>query len=430
MEIRAFRGWHYRPGADGDVSSYIAPPYDVLTADDKEEFVARSERNIVAVDLPHVPPGGAGADEGYREAAERLAEWQASGVLVRPERPCLYVYEQAYSWGGREYVRRAMLCGVRGTSLGEDVLPHEHTFDGPKADRLKLTEHTRTQLSPIFGFYHDTSGVVSELLSAAAKGLPDLQGELRGVTERVWIVEDDDTIASISTELRDRPVFIADGHHRYTTAVNYRDALREREGISDDHEANFVLFALVAAEDPGLIILPTHRIVRGVSTAFSVATLAAATEGEFDWQRCSLEDLDLVDTSAFLRRYGQGAMAFLDADPAEVWIARLTDDAAMTRAAPDEVDAWRALDVAVLHKLIIDRAIDTWRTPELSIDYTPDARAVLAACNSGRGQLGVCLQATPLAAVEQIARAGASMPHKSTYFHPKVATGLVLKPLQ
>jgi len=429
MEIRPFRGWHYRTGADHDVSAWIAPPYDVLSGEDKESLLSQSDRNVVAVDLPQVPAKEAGPDELYRQAARRLESWKSSGVLVQDDQPALYVYEQTFKWGRQIHARMALICGIRASQPGQDVKLHEHTYAGPRADRLKLTQHTRMQLSPIFGFYRDPSGVVEDMLASAAAGRPDLQGELRGVTERIWIVNDANAIAEISLTLRDKPVFIADGHHRYMTGVSYRDLLLSEKRIDNDHASNFVMFSLVEADNPGLLILPTHRIVRGLKRDFSVARLAAATP-EFSWQRCSVEDVDLTDADAFLRRYGAGAMAFMDEDPAEIWIGKLADPEAMLEAAPDEIDAWRQLDVAVLHKLIIDKAISPWRTDELFIEYTPDARKVLAACNSRSGQLGVCLQGTPLAAVEEIALAGGSMPHKSTYFFPKVATGLVFKPLE
>ena len=228
--------------------------------------------------------------------------------------------------------------------------------------------------------------------------------------------------------LRNVPVYIADGHHRYTTALNYRDQLRDAEHIDDNHEANFVMFALVPRDDPGLRALPTHRMVRGLDPQFSVEKMIAEIDA-FQWRRCSVDDFDTGDTEAFLHKYGQGAMAFVDAEPAQVWIGRLTDPAVMVAAAPDQLDVWRSLDVAVLHKLIIDKAISKWRTDDMFIDYTPDARAVLAACKSGRAQLGACLQGAPVESVEAIAEAGASMPHKSTYFYPKIATGMLIKPL-
>ncbi|MHC4982258.1 MAG: DUF1015 family protein [Planctomycetota bacterium] len=430
MEIRPFRGWHYRAGADGDVSPFIAPPFDVLSADDKQALLARSQKNVVAVDLPHVPPQDAGPDELYRRAAEVLNEWKAADVLFQEAAPAIYVYEQSFRWAGKEYTRTALICGVRCSRPGCDVKVHEQTYPGPSADRLKLTERTKMQLSAIFGFYRDPSGVVADVLTSAAAGRPAFGGKLRGVTERMWIVTDPHAIADVAETLSDKPVFVADGHHRYATALSYRDALLAEGLIGPDHEANFVMFAMVEAENPGLLVLPTHRIIRGLRKEFSVAKLAAAAK-EFAWQRCSVEDADLTGADdAFLRRYGRGAMAFIDALPAEIWIGKLAHPEAMVEAAPDQIDAWRDLDVAILHKLIVDKAIKPWRTEDLFIDYSPDARSVLAACNSGRAQLGVCLQRPPLSAVEKIALAGQAMPHKSTYFYPKAATGLVLKPLE
>ena len=428
MEIRPFRGWRYRMGIGGDVSNLIAPPYDVLNQKDKDDLLSRSDRNIVAVDLPYVPPKDVGPDEVYQQAAVKLNEWKSSGVLFQEEVPALYAYEQTYRWAGKNYTRRAMICGIRATELGKDVIPHEHTFAGPKADRLKLTEYTRTQLSPIFGFFNDPQSTVSNLLWSAAESKPALQGILRDVTEKLWVVTAEGAIAEITKALRDVPAFIADGHHRYTTAMNYSAKLRDSGQINVDHEANFVMFCLVARDDPGLLVLPTHRIVRGLKETFSVPAMIERCP-EFSWERCSVDDADLRNPDAFLSKYGSGATAFMGADPAEIWIARLTKTQVMDEATPQELPVWRKLDVAIVHKLIIDLALEPWRTSDLVIDYTPDGRAVLAACSSGRGQLGICLQGTPLNSVEQIALAGASMPHKSTYFYPKLATGMVLKPL-
>ena len=429
MEIRPFCGWRYRVGADGDVSSLIAPPFDVVSEEDKSRLLAGSDRNIVAADLPHWPPDGQGPEEAYAGAARLLAQWQAEGVLGRDEKPGLYAYEQEYRWAGETRVRWAMICGVRATELGKDVIPHERTFAGPTADRLKLTRHTRMQLSAIFGFYRDPQDQVKGLLWSAAGGSPAAAGTHGGVSHRLWRVDAEKTVAEIAAVLRDTPVFIADGHHRYATAMDYAARLRAEGLIDEDHEANFVMFALVARDDPGLLVLPTHRILSGLSEGFTVPRLVENAP-EFSWRRCSVEDADLRDSDAFLGRYGPGAMALIGADPAEIWIAKLTDLAAMRAAAGDQSDAWRSLDVAVLHKLIIDRDLSPWRTGDLSVEYTPDGEVVLAACRSGRARLGVCLHAAPIDAVEAIAREGGTMPHKSTYFYPKLATGMVLKPLE
>jgi len=429
MEIRPFRGWRYCVGREGDVSNLIAPPYDVLSEQDKADLLSRSERNIVAVDLPHVPPGEAGPDETYRRAADTLNDWKSSGVIRQEDAPALYVYEQTYRWAGKSYSRRGMICGVRARQLGTDVIPHEHTFGGPKADRLKLTQHTRMQLSPIFGFFSDPQSTVANVLWLAAEGRPALQGRLRDVDEKLWVVTRRGVIDEIASALRDVPAFIADGHHRYATALDYAEGLRESGAIDGEHEANFVMFCLVPRDDPGLLVLPTHRIVGGLKEGFTIEALIARL-GSFEWRRCSVDDANLRDAGAFLAKYGPGAMAFMGAHPAEIWIGRLTNPAAMAAAAPRQSDDWRRLDVAVLHKLIIDDAIGPWRTDAMFVDYNPDGLAVFAACSSGRAQLGICMQGAPLESVESIARAGAVMPHKSTYFYPKLATGMVLKPLE
>ena len=429
MEIRAFRGWRYGAEGGGDISRYIARPYDVLSADDKRELLARCDGNIVAVDLPHAPPTDAGPDEEYQAAAGLLDQWKTAGLLRQEPTPSLYAYEQTYEWAGKTYSRRALLCGVRATEPGRDVIPHEHTFAGPKADRLKLTQFTRMQMSPIFGFYNDPGDTVGGILDLAAAGPPAAHGQLGGVTEKVWPITDPATIDAIKSALQDVPAFIADGHHRYTTATNYRDGLLTAGKIDDDHEANFVLFALVARSDPGLLILPTHRLVSGLADGFSMDGLVRQTP-EFQWTRCEGDKVDLADTDAILGPHGPGAMAFIGPGGEDIRIARLSDPTAMETAAPQEIPAWRQLDVAVLQKLIIDGALARWRTDQTAVQYTPGGTDVLDACRNGRAQLGICMQGTPLAAVEEIAKAGASMPHKSTYFYPKLATGIVLKPLE
>ncbi len=428
MDIRPFRGWRYQGDADGDISAYIAPPYDVLSADDKTALAGRCDRNIVVVDLPHVPPKEVGPDAEYAAAAEMLQQWMADGTLVQDESPALYAYEQTYPWADKTHRRRAILCGVRATPLGQDVIPHEHTFAGPKADRLKLTEYTHQQLAPIFGFFEDPDNAASETLwSATAGSSPDISGTLNGVTEKLWVVDDAETIAAVQTALQATPVYIADGHHRYATAMNYRDALKAAGKIDNDHEAHFALFALVAADDPGLVILPAHRMVSGLASGFSLPKLIEAAPA-FDWQRCSDVPADMPDADAFLSRFGPGAFATV-AGP-ELWIATLNDLAAMQSAAPDECDAWRGLDVAVLQTLVIDGALAAWQTEQTEVGYTPCGTEVLGAARGAQAQVAFILRGTRLDQVKAVAGAGASMPHKSTYFYPKLATGMVLKPLE
>ena len=426
MEIRAFRGWRF---ASTDVSGHIAPPYDVLNGQQKQALLAGCERNIVGIDLPHVPPKEPAPDAVYAAAAAALARWQSDGTLAKEAAPALYVYDQTYTWAGESCTRRALLAGVRATPLGadQDIIPHEHTFAGPKADRLKLTQATRMQLSPVFGLFSDDFGV-GDLLAAQTARDPDAAGTLDGVQQKLWVISDAQAIGSLAQALAPVPAFIADGHHRYTTAMNYRDELLAAGEIDSDHEANFVLFALVAEDDPGLLVLPTHRLVTGLSAEFSLEALQAAT-AEFEWQTVEMP-ADLSDADTFLRAFGPSAMGFVAADGSQLAVARLTDTSAMAATAGDHSRPWRELDVAILQTLIMDGHLAVWKTAATAVDYTPDGNIARDAVRSGDAQLAALLQSTPVRAVQDVALAGDVMPHKSTYFYPKLATGMVLKPLE
>ncbi len=429
MDIRPFRGWRYAPLAGGEISSLIAPPYDVLSGEDKDRLLDRNGDNIVAVDLPHVPPKQLGPDAAYEQAARRMNEWKDSGVLAQDAAPCIYVYEQTYTWSGKTYVRRGMIAGVRGTPLGEHVIPHEHTFAGPIADRLKLTESTGTQLSPIFGIYEDRSGTVAEILAAEASRQPLSCGELNGVTEKLWAIDDPARIDAITAALGDVPVFIADGHHRYTTALAYRDELERSGQIAAASEANFVMFALVAKDDPGLLILPTHRLISELDPAGSVEKLAESLP-EFSWKKLGSADMGAEAVEKILDEASPGAMVFISGVNAELWLGDLVGPEAMSAVAPQESETWRSLPSAVISRLVIEKGLAQWAPKNgATIEYTASMPEAIEACRKGRTQLAVCLKGISIEAVEAIALAGESMPHKSTYFYPKIATGMVLKPL-
>ena len=426
MDIRPFRGWHYT----GDVSRRIAPPYDVLQAVDKAALLEGCADNIVAVDLPHVPPVGVGPDALYNAAAAKLAAMTASGTLVREGEPALYAYSQTYTWAGRTYTRRAMMCGVRATELCEGIWPHEKTFPGPKADRLKLTEATRLQTSPVFGVFNDPADVSAALWGATDGAEPFARGRLKGIDEAIWAVTDPKVIADIRTAMADVPIFIADGHHRYTTALNYRNTLRDRGVIDDNHEANYVFFTLVPADDPGLLVLPTHRMVPGITDGYDCAALMAETADVVAWQSVPLSDALVQTPDEALAAFGDGAIAFLDAGDETAHVARLTDPAVMAALAPDQPEVWRRLDVAILHKLFLDRHILKHVPADTHLGYTAYGAEVIEGLNAGRYTMAAILRSTPLQSVIDIALARTVMPHKSTFFYPKLATGMVLKPLE
>ena len=261
--VRPFAGLHYNTAQQRDISRLLAPPYDVLDQADKDRLLAGDPHNFVKIDLPFIPPKKAGPPEVYTQAQRQLAAWLADGTVVRDAQPAIYVYHQAYTHAGTSYVRKMFFARLRLEPFGEGSLfPHEQTFGGPKEDRLALTKATQTNLSPIFGLYEDAANTVANLLEDALPVQPLATGTLDGVKNQMWAVTDAAVIAKVTELMQPKPIYIADGHHRTGTAMLYRDWLTQQNGaLPADHPANFVLCTFCAMEDPGLLILPTHRVL-------------------------------------------------------------------------------------------------------------------------------------------------------------------------
>lgn len=420
-QIAPLRGIRYDPARlpNGDLSAVIAPPYDVLSQADRDALLARSDRNIVAIDLPHMPPGYAGPAEVYVRAADTMRGWLDDGTLIQEPAPVLYVYHQRYILEGRPITRRMLMCRLRIEPFGRgSVFPHEQTFGGPKEDRLLLTRATQCNLSPIFGLYPDPDGAVAKLLDMADR-TPTARGSLGDVDNLIWTVDDVALIDQVGEALADRAVFIADGHHRYGTAQMYRDEVMTASdhSISDEHPAHYVLMVLCAMEDDGLQILPTHRLLTGIDVQVAVNALDAQAAVELS--SISPDAGDPVEPGTFRLIAGTDA-----------WLLRVNGPEVLSRLEPDRSDAWRRLDLAVLHRYLIDEVIQ----PALGGADAPETRYIKDAAH-GRTQaaagdtLLIETAATSLNDLSEVCRAGELMPQKSTYFYPKLATGLVINPL-
>jgi uncharacterized protein (DUF1015 family) len=426
-EIRAFPAVRYATTpADRDLSTRLAPPYDVLDGEDKRALLGRDPRNFVKIDLPHVPPKSAGPAEAYTAANEQLEAWLTDGTLVRDAEPAVYVYRQHYQHGGKKYVRKMLFARLRLEPFGSgSVFPHERTFGGPKEDRLCLTKATGANLSPIFGLYQDADNSVAGRLEQALDAEPLAIGTLEGVENRIWAVTDPVAIGEVAELMRPKATYIADGHHRYSTGMMYRDWLVEQEGpLPDDHPANFVLCVLCAMEDPGLLILPTHRVLPGVVVApdtfdaderVEVVPLEAGEAEEAVQQLAPLAPRAVAVFTA-------GARGYFAVRPRR---AGILDD-----LEPDHSPAWRALGLAFLHAYLLDRTV----TPKLcggtspAVRYVKSAGAATAEADQTSGT-AFLMQATTMEELRAVCKAGDLMPHKSTYFYPKLASGLVINPL-
>ncbi|MEX2216571.1 MAG: DUF1015 domain-containing protein, partial [Phycisphaeraceae bacterium] len=325
------------------------------------------------------------------------------------------------------------------------IHPHEQTFSGPKEDRLKLMRATKAQLSPIFGLYSDPSGWLTKLLASVIEREPcTFYGTTSndGVLHEVWALESEEDIVRFTEALGPQDIFIADGHHRYNTALNYKKELEAKEGpLPADHPANNCLFVLVAMQDPGMIVLPTHRVLGGMNN-FSIAALAKAGEGKVKITPFAGTDLKALE--AALAKNGPHAMGLYDPSDKRQPLSVMTtvSDDPLKATHGKMSDAWRQLDVAILQHLLVERLLQPTFCEaasggggggsggEVKWKFPHSLHEVEVVTKSEGFQLAVIVQATPLESVRLVSEAGELMPQKSTFFYPKVATGLVINPLE
>ncbi len=432
-QIRPFTALRYSRSRDLDLSRLIAPPFDVLDAAGKAALTARSPNNIVAVDLPHLPAKTVGPDEAYARAAVTFSAWQSAGILERDHRPSFYPYTQIYSVGDREFHRRGFVALVRITPFGAgDVVPHEKTYKEAIVDRLKLMTATRAQLSPIFGLFNDPRGEANNLLYRNASR-PEVSATLDGVRNDLWSISDTQIQNQVIDQLNHKPIYIADGHHRYTTAVEYQAQAVAANGgkpLPANHPANFCMFVLVPFQDDGLLILPTHRLIGGLRS-FTVESLIRLIADQFEVAEATLPAEKLVEfTDEHLPKTAPHTMGLYDAATRKLYEIRPRDPDMLKNLEPNHSPAWRKLDVAILQRYLVEEILTPhFAVGELKKGYTANAAEVLPQMDGNTFQIAFLLKSTPLRALEDLGKTNEVMPQKSTYFVPKLATGMLINPL-
>jgi uncharacterized protein (DUF1015 family) len=424
--IRPFPAVRYATDKARDLSVVLAPPYDIIDDHGKAELLGRHPNNFVKIDLPHLPPKAAGPAHLYQASQATLAQWLRDGTLVRDRQPALYPYHQAYRHGGTAYVRKMFFARLKLEPFGEgSIFPHERTFGGPKEDRLALTKATQANLSPIFGLYEDAQNVVAERLAQALSREPLAFGNLDGVENRIWAVTDAAVIAEVARLMAPKPTYIADGHHRCSTGMLYRDWLIERQGpLPPEHPANYVLCVFCAMEDPGLLILPTHRILPGVIVGPD--TFAGDPQVEIK----PLEVPGPSQALAALKSSGPQAVGVYHAPSRRYYVLRPVNAEILDRLELDRTPAWRRLGVAFLHAYVLDRVV----TPKLGRGKAAEIRYIKTDEEAIKEALAThgtafLMQPTTMQELRAVCSAGDLMPQKSTYFYPKLASGLVINPL-
>lgn len=432
-QVKPFAAVRYSRTKGFDFSNLIAPPYDVLEDSAKAALQAKHPNNIVTVDLPHLPAKSVGPDEAYAGAAVTLQAWVSAGVLHKDPKPAFYPYAQTYGHNGRTFHRRGFLALVRLSPFGQgQVVPHEKTYPDAIQDRLKLTRATHMQLSPIFGLFSDPRGQVNAALYKNL-GRPEMAAQLGDVRNDLWSVSDSETENVVIDFFATRSIYIADGHHRYTMALQYQKEMTEKSGgsLPTNHPANFCLFDLVPMQDDGLLILPTHRLIGGIS--FDAAVFEKTLAPVASMTQLPISESQLPEyIDAVLPKQPAATFGLFDGQTRKTWQITFKNPDVLAQFEPEHSPAWRKLDVAILQRYLLDEVLKPKFAggQDPTRGYTADSHAVAKMTDGAKYQIALLLKSTPLHALEELGKTNEVMPQKSTYFFPKLATGMVLNPLE
>ena len=431
-DVRSFRALRYRPEAVRDLAAVVAPPYDVISPEQQRALLARDARNVVRLDLPEVGPGEE-PDERYRRAARTLAAWRSDGTLHKDPRPAIYVYEQTYRVPGSDVERRQRgffgRLRLEPFGAGSGVLPHERTLAAPREDRYRLLRATGVNTSPVVGLFPDSDGIATGLLDEIARRRSDVDvTDDDGARHRMWLVTDDGSpdgeAARLSAQAGRDPIMIADGHHRYETALRYRDERRMSRSCEEDPAFDYILMHFLPATAQ-LTILPTHRVARNVADADTLIDRATSLFEVTPADRAMLEDcFGPVLTDGGNARFG-------------VWTRAGGAQLVARRDALDPLLGSIAGEVRRLDVTLLGAALEALCSipPEVvtsgdRVAFTKSATEAMDWVDDRRegADAAFLLEPTPVASVMAVADAGDVMPQKSTYFYPKALTGLVINP--
>ena len=420
--VHPLRALHYDLATVGSLDAVCSPPYDVIDPEQRAELAARSPYNVVRIDLPEpAEPGG----DPYAHAAQQLAAWREAGAVVRDEEPAFWALSQQYAGpDGVTRTRNGFLARVRVEDYGPGrIRPHERTHPGPKEDRLRLTRATQANLSPIFSLFSDAAGDAWAALEPFTAEAPyATQTDADGTVNRLWRVADPEAIGDVHDVLAESELLIADGHHRYETARVYA------EEVGGEGEHRYVLMHLVALEDPGLMVFPTHRLVTGLQDDPARQEALAATLREcFEiTELASTDELPPPQTDGPLQ------LGYIDAHFRKPFRLTLKDQAIADRSLADFPEPYRRLDTAIVEALLLQGPLGLTED-DIShfngIGYSRSDAEALELVTSGRYDAAFYLPGASVAQIGEIAAAGVNMPPKSTFFTPKVPTGLLFNPL-
>jgi len=435
--IAPFRGTTYNIHSGYDLSKLVAPPYDVISEKEQDEFYQADPHNIIRLILGKRKMGDSDWDNRYTRAADDYSRWESEGILMRSAHPGIYLTSLTYAPGNGEdhRTRWGMVCLVKIEDEGSKViLPHEKTFSAHKDDRLKLMRACNAQFSQIFGLYEDPDNAVLNACKDEATASPQISFEFKdGTKHQMWRLQGHSLFKKIAQTLAEKPIFIADGHHRYETSRNYRNILRKKYGRRHTSQSyEYVMMYLSNMNDKGLTILPSHRLVTAAPEVETQPFLESLEEW-FDITGFPFSDMDIPDQCTKLKRELEEkgshntVMAFCHHNAELLYLFSLKPDA-REKVGKDIHPALRKLDVLVLSKLVLQKALGFTRSDldnSETFHYQSHMETAVTEVASGKYQMAFLLNPTKMEHVREIAGNSLVMPRKSTYFYPKVLTGLV-----
>jgi uncharacterized protein (DUF1015 family) len=438
-EVYPFRGILYNPEQISDMADVVAPPYDVISPREQDVFYQQHDNNVIRLILGKSQPGDKGPSDIHVRAAAYFGNWMASKILLQDDAPAFYFTSVTFSVGDRRITRYGIIGRVRLEPFDKGVvLPHERTFSKIKSERLQLMQACHTNFSPIFGLYADENGVLDQLVKVSGNQVPDMAfNDRQAFGHKLWRIVDPGLQHQISSAFSDQCIYIADGHHRYETALNYRDWVKQTTPDFDErHPANFIMMSLSSLQDPGLVILPAHRLLKDVLTEdmdslldkigryFEILTFPTESGLEAAMRAFDSSMADHAHCKA-IGLYGRQKKALM--------ILLLKDGVMEELFAGEVPEALCDLDVTVLTRLLMMEILgfDQERLDDATrIGYATTTQAAVQSVEDGQAELAFILNPTRIEQVQKVARNCLIMPRKSTYFYPKVGSGLVFNALR
>ena len=422
-EVKGMKGLRFQTSKAGSIQELCCPPYDIISEGQRKAYLERNEHNVIRLELPK-------GDDPYGTAGRLLEEWIQQGILKREEKESLYIYEEEFTARGERKRVKGFICRVKLEEFEKGVvLPHEETLS--KEDRFNLMKAAFCNFSQIYSLYMDPEHVTLARIDQLSQGEPQAEftdGE--GVTHRLWVVSDPETVAAVCGDFKDRKLYIADGHHRYETALNFRNYCREQGLAKEGDPADYIMMMLVDMEHDGLVVFPTHRLLRNLKN-FDPRAAMKACEPYFrvEEKACVAQMEKALD-----EKYAKGEKAFGFYCGGDRWtLLTLKDLSVLDGLLPGLSEASKSLDVTVLHTLVLEKlfGIDKENMAnQVNLTYTRSFPEAVESVEKGESQCAFILNPTRVAEIRDVAAAGEKMPQKSTYFYPKLIPGLVMNPLK